>query len=35
LESGHGAVALGRSAVQSDGVDPALLHWLRRSTSRA
>lgn len=34
LESGHGAVALGRSAIQSDGVDPALLHWLRRSTSR-
>ena len=33
LERGHGAVALGRSAIQADGVDPALLHWLQRLTS--
>ena len=33
LESGHGAVALGRSAIQADGVDPALLGWLRQLAS--
>ena len=34
LSSGHGAVALGRSAMTSDGVDPALNHWLRQLTSK-
>lgn len=35
LESGHGAVALGRRAIGPDGVDPALLHWLQGSTTQA
>ena len=34
LSSGHGAVALGRSAMKSEGVDPALVHWLRQLTSK-
>ena len=34
LSSGHGAVALGRSAMKSEGVDPALVHWLKQLTSK-
>ena len=33
LDSGHGAVALGRRAIGPEGVDPALLHWLQQSTT--
>ena len=33
LSCGHGAVALGRSAIRADGVDPALFDWLERLPS--